>query len=212
MNLCAAAVFFLTAAVLNGCASLPFEPVELSPVSQLDPNEVRRNFKDRLTDKFEIVETAVLNYRGHEIISLGYSEIDEKNDSLAVAGFTPLGVKIFEMKAAGDKAEGTFSIPQPGKTADPGKAAAAMAEDVRRIYLGRVPGDEAQAFKAKDKIHYRQVSGQGELEFIFGGPDTALIEKHYRTDGRKIWTVRYFEYTYKDSKMYPSKVLSLIHI
>ncbi len=206
-EICRAALkIFLAGILLSGCAGIPFEPVRFSPVEGINPGIVRKDFEGRLAGKFEVLESAVVRYRYREFAALGYTEVDSQENSLGVAGFTPMGVKIFEIKSAGEKFEYAFSFPQIEKKIDPGKFAHGMAEDVRRIYLGRVPQASAEVVKAKDRIYYRQASGKGALEFVFGGPEMALVEKRYREGRRELWRVRYFEYRAKGSKIYPSKI------
>lgn len=197
---------FLACFVLSGCAGIPFEPVQLSSVENLDVRIVRNNFEEKLATQFSVVESAVINYRGREMTALGYSEVDEKEDSLAVAGVTPVGVKLFEVKAVKGDLKYSFSFPQIKKSVDHQKIAEAVAEDIRRIYMGRLPSAEAEVFKLKDRICYRQPSGKGELEFFFGGNENVLLEKRYKEGRRQIWSVRYFEYRDQNSKIYPSKI------
>lgn len=207
MKRSAGIVYLLAGVVLAGCAGAPFEPVKLISVRELEPDAVRQNFKNRLPDKFEVVESAVVTYRGHEMATaLGYTEVNEKENSLALAGFSLAGAKLFEVKSAGSEVESSFSLPMLPKKADLQIVGRAAAEDVRRIYMDRLPRETAEVRKAKKKIYYRQPSGKGMLEFVFGGPGEVLIGKHYREGRRKIWSVRYFEYREKDSRIYPSKI------
>ena len=194
------------ALVLSGCAGVPFEPVHLSSVQGLNTQEVLQDFKAKLADHFSVLESAVLHYRGREMTLLGYSEVDEKADAFAVAGVTPVGVKLFEVKMAKGDLKYSFAFPQMKKNADPQKIAEALAADIRRIYLGRIPAAGTQVVRLKDRICYRQASGKGTLEFIFGGPGTYLIEKRYWEGRHKIWRVRYFEYKASGAKIYPSKI------
>jgi len=200
------AMFFFAGLLLGGCASVPFEPVKLSSVESLDARAVVTNFKEKLANHFSILESVVIHYRGRELTALGYSEVDEKANAAAVAGVTPLGVKLFEVKAVKDDLKYSFSLPQIKNEMDHEKIAKAVADDVRRIYLGRVPLVDATVLMLKDKVCYRQASGKGVLEFYFGGPGNSLIEKRYREGRHTVWSVRYFEYQAQASKIYPSKI------
>jgi hypothetical protein len=205
-------LFFLLAGWLSGCAGIPFEPVRLSTVTALDPAAVRESFKGELPGHFSVLESAVIHYRGHDFTALGYSEADESSQTLAVAGVTPLGVKLFEVKEMQGQLTYSFSLPQLKKKIDPQAVAEAVAGDVRNIYFDRVPAQDAEVFKRKDRISFRQLSGKGRLEFFFGGPGTRLIEKRYSEGGRKVWTVRYFDYRTENSKIYPSKIFFEQHL
>lgn len=199
-------LLFLAGFLWSGCAALPFEPVRLGPVDGLDPARVREDFREKLADPFEVVESVIFTYGRRKITALGHSQVNAEEKTLAVAGMTPLGAKVFEIKSAGDKVESSFSIPEMEKKVDREKMAQAMAEDVRRVYFTRIPAEEAEVFKSKGRIYYRQAAGPGKLEFIFGGPQAALIEKSYEEGGRKLWRVRYFEYRTEGSRIYPSKI------
>ncbi len=200
------ALYLFAALFLSGCARIPFEPVALSPVAGLDAAQVRNNFEMQSVNRFSVLESAAIRFRGREIIALGYSEVNEPEDTLAVAGVTPVGVKLFEVKVVKDDLKYSFSFPRLKNSKDPEEIAKAIAEDIRRIYLGRNPSVDAEVFKQQDRIGYRQAEGKGMLEFYFGGPESGLLEKRYVEGKREIWKVRYFEYLHKDSKIYPSKI------
>lgn len=200
-------VFYLfTGILLCGCASVPFEPVPLNSVAGLNAAEVRKSFRNNAAEHFSVLESVVIRYRGREMTALGYTEVNEASDMIAVAGVTPVGLKIFEVKSGQGDLKYSFSFPQIKKGMDQKKIAEAIAEDIRRIYLGRVPLPQAEVFKIKDKIFYHQPSGNGFMEFDFGGPGTRLIEKRFKEGKKIIWKVRYFDYLEKGGKDYPSKI------
>jgi len=198
--------YFTAALLLSSCAHSAFEPVRLSSVEHLDFTTVRQNFQNNLAVDFTISELGVLKYRRHQFPVLAYTNIQTKENTLAVTGLTPLGTKVFDLKAVnGEVKEYSFSMPQIKKKADPEKMAQAMTEDMWHVYFDRVPAPNADKWKTKNKIYYKQAWGSGTLEFIFGGLDARLIEKRYYENNRLLWDVRYFEYQESGSKLYASK-------
>lgn len=201
-----AGILFLMV-LLSGCASVPFKAVPLSRVEKWDPQAVRQNFKNRIAEKYEVTESGQFQYGRRKFSLLAYTRADEAADTIASAGFTPVGMKVFELKTEGDKTESSFSLPtQVEKKVDLRKMEAAMAEDMRRVYFERVPPGNAVVSKKKDRIVYEAPSGPGTVQWVFGGPDQALIEKNYHENGKEIWRGRYFSYQTKDGKLYPDRV------
>ncbi len=193
--------------LLSGCASVPFEPVKFTPVEALAPETVRRNFNSRLADPFEVTESVVFKYHRRTVTAIGYTRADGASGSFASAGFTPLGLKIFEITNTGGVTEASFSVPlEAEKTMNRETTTKAMAEDFRRVYFDRIPAGDAGAIKKRDRIYFRQPAGSGILEFVFGGPDQALVEKNYSENGRAQWRVRYFSYTEKNGRIYPDRI------
>ena len=202
-----AGFYVLAAVLMAGCAGMPFKPVKFSRVDALEPKSVLENFKKRLPEQFEIIESVVFKYRRREISALGYTRVDEKEKTFATAGLTPMGVKVFELKATGNKLESSFTLPsEVEKKINREKMAQAMTGDFHRVYFDRIPGVNAAVTKTKDRIYFREPSGDGILESVFGGPDKALVQKRFLKEGREIWKVRYFEYRLKNSKIYPGGI------
>ena len=127
-------------------------------------------------------------------------------DVVGFAGVTPVGMKLFEVKSTQGDLKYSFSFPQLKKNMNQKKIAEAVADDIRHIYFGRIPAPGVEVVYLKDRIRYRQPFGKGRLEFIFGGPETRLIEKSYKEGWRKIWKVRYFDYRVVNATIYPSQI------
>jgi len=195
-----------TGVLFNACASAPFEKVDFRPVSHLDTNMVCENFKKMIPDTFEVMESAVNIYKGHEITCLSYTHVSEKEELIEVLGFSPLGMKLMQVQASGTGMEYSFNIPQVEKRVDKHILAEAIAEDIRRIYFERVPPLNVDVSKGKDRIFFEQKKGDGRIEWVFGGPGNRLYKKHYFEGKREVWSVRYFEYKVKGAYIYPCKI------
>jgi hypothetical protein len=193
--------------LLSGCASAPFKTIEFRPVDALEPQAVRDRFESRLPVEFGITESVVFEYRRKKITALGYTRINSADGFIAAAGFTPAGIKIFELKQVKDRLDYEFSFPPDlEKKIDREKTARVMAEDIWRVYFNRVPGKKAVPVKAKDRIYFKEPLGTGSVEFVFGGADEALVEKRFLQGKKELWRVQYFEYTSKGGKLFPSAV------
>lgn len=201
-----AGVLFLFV-LLGGCASAPFKAVPLNSVGSWNPQTVRQNFENRIARNFEVTESGQFQYGRRKFQMLAYTHGNETADTIASAGFTPVGMKVFELKTEGNKIESSFSLPpQVENKVDLRKMETAMAEDMRRVYFGRVPLGNSAVLKKRNRILYTAPSGKGTLAWVFGGTEQALIEKNYRENGKAIWRVRYFSYEEKSGKFYPSRV------
>lgn len=199
-------LFLFSVFWLAGCANRPpFEPIQFTSVAEIEPRKAVEAFEAHLLKSFDVVESAVLTYRGREFMVLGYSSIDEAAEKIAVAGFSPTGAKLFELKKSGKMTQYVFNFP-PDPQADAYEMANGMLTDIENIYLNRVPEMDSEMTKKKDRILFRQPSEGGTLEFVFGGPEEALVQKRFYKKGKELWRVRYHDYLWKDSKLFPSQV------
>jgi hypothetical protein len=192
---------------LSACAKTPFEKVDFKSVAHLEPNRVRENFEKLLPSSFEVIESAVYIYKGLQIAVISYTRVNEKEDSVEIIGFNPLGLKLVQVQASGAQVKYSFNIPQIKKRVDEKTLAEAIAEDIRRIYFGRVPPANAYAHKEKGKIVVEQKKEEDKIEWVFGGPGNRLYQKHYFRGKREAWSVRYFEYKVNAEYLYPCKIL-----
>lgn len=194
--------------LLCGCAGLPFEPVPLVPVQDWNPVQVRSEFEQKLAGDFKTSEAGIFKYKGREFSVLSYTRVSSRDKTVSAAGLTPLGVKLFEITAGTDGVKDySFSIPQIKNKIDPARMASAMAEDVWRIYMARIPASGSEIQIEKDRILFRSKRTDGALEYVFGGENGVLLEKSFKKGRRKIWSVRYFEYRAQGGKIYASKII-----
>ena len=203
-------VFLIIGAIVSvlfcACARIPFKNVDFRPVSHLNTNKVSEDFCQILPPVFEVMESAVYIYKGHEFTGLFYTRVSEKEDTVELVGFSPLGMKFLQIQSSGDETEYSFNIPQVTERVDGRIIAEAITTDIRRIYFERVPPESAYVRKGKEKIFFVQKKGAGRLEWVFGGPENRLFQKHYFKGKREIWSVRYFGYKVKGIYVYPSKI------
>jgi len=191
-----------------GCSSIPFQRVAYVPVDAVQPAAVREEFALSLPLKFQLINTIVFQYGRQAISAIGYTAVDTCEKVFTVAGLNPMGVKLFELSGDANNVECRFAIKQFTQR---GNFARAVADDIRRIYFDRIPGPEAEVYKKKYKIIFRQPTEAGIMEYVFGGIDNVLIEKRYYDGDRRVWSVSYYEYCREKGKLYPAGIILTHH-
>lgn len=196
----------LTLIILSsaGCATIPFQKINYVPLEGISPQMVRAKFAEKLPQRFELMNSTVFAYRHMKFSCLGPTRVDAKNQSFTVVGLNHVGVKLFEMSFNNELIDSKYVFPELTKHGDFAKA---VCEDIKRIYLDRVPPVESNVIMEKYKLIFCAPEKNGFLEFVFAGKDNLLIEKHYYMNGRKLWSVFYYEYIFKNGKLFPAGVV-----
>ncbi len=192
--------------LLSSCAEIPFEKVTFKSVAHLDPNRVCKDFEKLIPSSFEVMESTVYIYKGLEISVISYTRVNEKENSVELIGLNPLGLKLVQVQASGSQTKYSFNITQIVNRVDEQILADSIVEDIRRIYFNRVPPANAYMYKEESKIFVEQKKGDGKIEWVFGGPENRLYQKHYFIGEREVWSVRYFEYEVNGGCLYPCKI------
>ncbi len=194
----------LTAFITSGCHTVPFQKTHYMPLKGVDPAQVRAQFIDRLPASFETINSTVFAYRFLKVSCLGPARIDIVNNRFTVIGMNHVGVKLFELNYTNGAIGETYVFPELQKHENFAKG---VCEDIARIYLDLVPPETAHIVLKKRKVIFRAHADGGVMEYIFAGPDQYLTEKRFCKDGRKIWSVRYYEYTSDHGKVFPGGVV-----
>lgn len=190
---------------IAGCSSIPFQDVELVSLEGVDAEAVREGFAQALPAEFLIVNTVTFHFKRRVFSAIGYTDVDASRRTFTVVGLHPAGgFKLFEVSGDSDEAECTFAVEELSRWGD---LAQAVAEDTRRMYFDRVPAPDAEIFKEKYRIRFRQRAADGELEYVFAGVDGILVDKRYYEKGSRIWSVSYYEYRREDGKLYPTGII-----
>jgi len=163
---------------------------------------------DKLALTFEAVSSVAFYYKYQGFAGIGYTIVDSENEAFAVACLNPAGIKIFEVKGTKDSTEEVFFAEQFKKHGD---AAKTVADDIRKIYFGRIPEADARVQKKSREVVFTQPFSDGKIDYIFAGVDTYLVEKRYKEKGRKVWTVYYADYMESNGKVHPWRVLLKHH-
>jgi len=179
--------------------------MDLVSLEAVDPETVREEFALALPVAFQIVNTVTFEFKGRAFAAIGYTQVDTSRETFTVIGLHPAaGVKLFQISGDSQDSDASFTLEA---FASYGDIARAIGDDTRRMYFDRLPVAGASVSKERDRILFRQPSGEGEIEFVFAGEDGVLIEKRYYENGRKLWSVSYYEYRLDDSKLYPGGII-----
>jgi hypothetical protein len=166
-----------------------------------------RAFSKKPSRKFSIVTSVVFEYNSRKFYGIGALQINRPDGVFRVAGMNPMGVKLFELSGDQHGVTSQYTIADFSRYGD---IAAAVGNDIRRIYFDLVPGPEARIWKRRYKLIFRQPSGPGFLEYVFAGTGGDLIEKNYYEESGIVWKAAYYEYQEQDGKRWPQGIV-LIH-
>ena len=191
-----------------GCRSLPFKSIDYVALDNLNPNELRQEFKNSLAQELEVINSIVFEYKWQSFSALGYTRLDLKNNTFQVSCMNPVGIKLFELTGNANQIKSTFVLKELLQRGD---LPAAVGEDIRRIYFNMLPSAQAEIKKEKYRIIFTQPSGRGVLQYVFAGPQHWLIEKHYSEKKHKLWSVFYYNYLMHQGKLYPAELILKHH-
>ena len=191
---------------LTCCASIPFQKTALVPVELFDPTDVRQQFAGSLPSEFQLVNTIEFMYKRRSIPSaIGYIAANIKNKSFTVVGINPIGgCTLFELSMEKDRVDCRFAIEEFTRHGD---FANVVADNIKKAYFDCIPAADADVFKKKYTIIFRQPKASGTMEYVFAGADKVLIEKNYYENNRKVWSVFYYEYQKVNEKLYPAGII-----
>jgi hypothetical protein len=190
---------------ISACTTVPFQDIALVSVEQVNPEAVREQFAVALPERFLIINTVTFEFKGQAFAAIGYTDVDASRKTFTVVGLHPAGgLKLFEVSGDSKDAKCTFAVEEFARWGD---FSLVVAEDTRRMYLDRIPGPDAKMSKEKYRILFRQQAEDGDIEYVFGGADSVLVEKRYYEGGRKIWNVSYHDYRRENGKLYPAGII-----
>jgi len=206
----AAKVFILIlSCLLLGCASIPFQKTDYFIVKDVNPISVKHEFFSLSPSSFKIINTVIFKYRTKSFLVLGYIGIDTEERSFEMAGMSPMGIKLFEFAGKNNKLEVNNVVDEIFQKGDLSKV---IVEDINRIYFDQIPSSSSTIHKKNKEIIFRENQGSGRLEYVFAGKDNLLVEKRFLKGRKKIWSVRYYEYFFKDEKVYPQGIIFSNHL
>lgn len=187
-----ALISVLTAALLSGCASVPFAAPEPYVPGGNDPARVPADFAARVAPHFEQVNAVVFHFRGRALTALGMASVDRPARAFVVTCMTPLGVKLFDVVCRDGHAEGRFVHPELEKRG--GNLAQAAAVDLARAYLDWQPPPGTPHTVAGARLVFAATDATGTTEYRYAGADGHLAEKTHIEGGRRRWSVAYRNY------------------
>jgi len=191
-----------------GCASIPFKQIDYVAIGNLSPLRLCQEFKASLAQELNVVNSIVFQYKWRSFSALGYTHLDLTDGSFQVSCMNPVGIKLFELTGNRKEIDSNFVLKELLQKGDLPKV---VGEDIRRIYFDMLPGPDAQIERQKYKMIFTQPLGTGTLEYVFGGSQHRLTEKHYYEKKRKLWSVYYYEYLASKNGLYPSGLILKHH-
>jgi len=197
-------LIILCLTAICGCAGVPFKPVERVSMEGLQPGMVLERFAGQLPQRFTVLNSTVFAYRTLKFSCIGPLQADTAGQAFTVVGMNHVGVKLFELRLSAGAVEARYVFPELTKHGD---FARAVCDDIQKIYFDRVPAADASVVRERDKIIFRRSSNGGSLEHVFAGRDNLLVEKHYSVNGRRLWSVFYYEYRRQQGKVFPGGIV-----
>ncbi len=183
---------------------IPVQEATSEAEKPVEPYVVVERFRSAIPETFQLLNTVVFEYNGRKFLGLGTLEIDAKKHIFNVACLNPMGVKLFEL-AGNDRTVTTrYAI---GVLLQYGDIAAAVSNDIRRIYFNLFPSSTASVWKRRHYIHFSQVWDAGSVEYVFSGPRWDLAEKRYYEDHVIAWQVSYNGYREFKGKRFPQDIV-----
>jgi hypothetical protein len=197
-------IVILIAILAAGCAKIPFQEADRTPLDDRDPLTIIEHFQAGIPASFQLLTTVVFEYNGRTFSGIGTVEINTHDRTFRVACLNPMGVKLFEISGSAHAVTDHYVIAAIAQYGDVGTVA---GNDIRRIYFDLTPSPNATVWKRKYQYVYRQYSGAGYLEYVFAGVDGNLIEKRYYEDHLPVWSASYYEYREQKGKRYPRGIV-----
>jgi hypothetical protein len=197
-----AGIFILL--LIAGCSTVPFQETRLVLLDPEDPWTVVEHFQKGIPGSFQLLTSVVFEYNSRKFSGIGSVQINRSDGVFKVAGMNPLGVKLFEFSGDQHSVTSHYVIADFSRYGD---IASAVGNDIRRIYFDLAPGPEANLWKRRYTLIYRQSSGPGFLEHVFAGTGGDLIEKNYYEEDGIVWKVSYYEYQYQGGKHWPQGIV-----
>ena len=191
-----------------GCSSIPFKNIDYVALDNVNPENLRLEFKGSLAQKLEVINSIVFKYKWQSFSALGYTQLDLENNTFQVSCMNPVGIKLFELTGNRNEVKPNFVLKEFLQRGDLPRA---VGEDIRRIYFDMLPSAKAKIEKEKYRIIFSQPSGAGQMQYIFAGSQHWLIEKHYSEKNRKLWSVFYYDYIMNKGRLYPASLILKHH-
>jgi hypothetical protein len=197
-------ILFILQIFIAGCSTVPFQETRLVTLESEDPWNMVEHFQKSVPASFQLLTSVVFEYNSRKFYGIGTVQVNRSSGVFRVAGMNPMGVKLFELSGDRQSVTSQYTIADFSRYGD---IAAAVGNDIRRIYFDLVPGPEASIWKRRYKLIFRQPSGPGFLEYVFAGTGGDLIEKSYYDEGGIAWKTSYYEYHEQDGKRWPQGIV-----
>ena len=188
-----------------GCTTQqPFQAVPLAPLRQGSPEAVYDSVRASLPTRFTVLTSVVFTYRGRAMTAMGLTRVDTDAKTLSVVAMSPMGAKLFELRADAARVEAVFMAEELKKRADP---VGTIAGDIRAVYLDPLPARDAKGWTEESVAIFQEETTDGRVEHVLGGEPPVLVEKRLCDKRGTVWRVTYHEYVERDGKLYPGGIV-----
>ena len=189
--------------LLAGCATVPFQPVELTPTAPRSAAELSAGLWSRGGAKLMLRHTALFEFQGMRVPVEAMLQLDPAAGEARLVGMNDMGVKLYDITVLPDASRANFIMPDLARY--PGFAEA-VAVSVRRIFLAPEPkpGDRLRV-TPKSYLLTREEGG-ATVNFTLGGPEAQLLEKSSR-GAAGAWRGRYYQYQRRDGRLFPGGIV-----
>jgi len=200
--------FIIFVFIFLGCAGNNirpgYEPITLVPVKIIEKENLISNVENRFATDFDLLNSIIFSFHGHEMAAIGYTEVDRKIKKFSVAALSPVGLKLFEMSFSDGKLDTHYVIEQLLKHGD---AAKAIGNDIARIYFNIVPKNESEFIINEKSYELKEKVENGFIKYVYGGTEPVLIKKGFYVKNKLQWEVNYFNYEKINNKTLPFGII-----
>lgn len=142
--------------------------------------------------RLQVLQSVVIRFHGHSFVALGWFRMDQPAGRFALTGMTPAGMTLFTLSDTGSLADASFTFPVSDQQ---GAWAAAMATDVRQIFLESAPrpGEHAERCWSTWTVT-RRSGGPRTAELNFSGSDGHLVRAQWYENGERVGETRYDDF------------------
>ncbi|NVN91087.1 MAG: DUF3261 domain-containing protein [Desulfuromonadales bacterium] len=201
-------IMVIGALLAAGCAHGPFGETPTVSLESVEPARLLEDFKSHVPEQFQLLNTVVFERSGMSFTAIGYLDINRVENRFRVVCLNPLGVQLFEL--SGDRSSiTTHSVLPP--LMQYGDLPTVVGTDIRNIFLGLVPADDAQVWRSRNSISFWQPSATGRMQYLFAGASHDLVEKNYYENSEIVWSVSYHDYAEINGKRYPRGIVLVNH-
>lgn len=187
-----------------GCAHVPFDKTPKVPLGNVTSAAIRQQAAADTPSKFSVLNSIVFEKFGRAVMALGYTDVDMDADTVTVTALSPAGVKLFEFKEQGGVIQQQYVIEHLAQLGD---VVTAVSADIRNIYFDRVPPPQAEVQRKKYTCEFKASVKTGVTRYVFGGQDKALLRKIFQQNGKRRWTVSYYERQKHGRHLFPRGIV-----
>ncbi len=196
--------FLLLACFIGGCSSVPFKKTKYTVLSDVKPEDILQKHIASAPESFKIINTVVFQFRTKKFLLLGYLSVDVNEKSFELTGMNSVGIKLIEIAAKNGEITVNNVVDEISKNGDISKV---LAKDIYRIYFDQIPSKPFEIERKKREAVFSRNQGSSITKYAFAGKENHLVEKIHYEQGKKIWSVKYYEYIEKDGKVYPRGII-----